>query len=532
MVSPNDRSPDLLPDVEMFRDAVEAAPEAVYWMNGEGRFVYANERAHTSLGYTREELYGLRVWDIDPGLSPERWSDLWGLSTMGSTIDTAHRRKDGTLVPVEISAKDQGIGSGRLRVAFARDISERKRAEEEKKKLEAQLLHAQKLESIGRLAGGVAHDFNNMLTVILGYTELISRQLKAADPLKGQVQEIERAASRSRDITRQLLAFSRKQVIAPRPVDLNRLVAGAQNALSRLIGEDIDLRFVPGEGLPNVLFDPSQIEQMLFNLVVNARDATSAGGAILVETARVRVDEAHCRDHVEASPGEYVVLTVSDNGVGMDPQTLSHVFEPFFTTKETGKGTGLGLATVYGIIKQNSGFIDVSSEPGHGSAFKLYIPAMRGPTVEPSLTPYEVLATRGRGTILVVEDDEMVRNLTRAMLAELGYTVLVAPKPYVALSLCDDAEVRIDLVVSDVVMPEMNGPELRDRMRAVRPGLKVLLISGYTSDPAVRDEVMAGGDSFIEKPFTMSALAHGVRDALRSEQGIDGPPSVSARRSE
>jgi PAS domain S-box-containing protein len=497
--------------------AVDRAREGIFWVNSEGRFVYVNDAACESLEYTREELLRLTVPDIDPKVPPEVWKRDWLRSRENRSFvaETIHKTKSGRQFPVEVAISFMQFEGEEYNCVYTRDITERKRSEEVRAKLESQLLHAQKLESIGRLAGGVAHDFNNMLSVILGYTELIANRLPTGDPLLADLHEITKAACRSRDTTRQLLAFSRRQLIAPKPVDLNELVYSAKNALLRLIGEDIDLRFEPAGDLWQISFDPSQIEQMLVNLIVNARDALPNGGTITIATSNVRLDEASCRDRLEAMPGEYVVLTVRDDGVGMETDVVAHIFEPFFSTKEMGKGTGLGLATVYGMVKQNEGFVLVDTAPGCGSTFQLYIPRMRTEPVQ-SRVAAEGGASRGKGTILIVEDDEMVRNLTRSMLESLGYQVLVAPTPSVALRLCNSGDTVIDLLMADVVMPEMKGPELGERARAIRPGLRVLFMSGYTSNVLVRHG--GGGEdvNFLQKPFTTAELARSVEDAMRS----------------
>ena len=615
----------------MFRAAIDTAREAVFWVDGEGRFAYVNDQACRWLGYPLDEICGLRIWDVDVASRQDTWPAAWQGPLGEGLTETSYRRKDGGQVPVEVSARDLEVGGRRMRVMFVRDIterraaidalrrtqaavdgareatfwvrsdgslayvndaacrlleyprdellrlrmsdisaspipweerwrkrreegsvwferihrsksgrevpvevwitvmefqgeeyhwvytrdiSERKRAEAEKARLESQLLHAQKLESVGRLAGGVAHDFNNMLSVILGYVELITSGLPASDPLLEPLGEIWKAACRSRDTTRQLLAFSRKQVIAPRAVDLNELVDNGRNTLSRLIGEDIELCFVPGAGLWKVEFDPSQAEQMLVNLIVNARDALPDGGRITIATSNVKIDKAYLLDHPEANTGEYVLLSVCDNGVGMNEDTLSHIFEPFFSTKDVGKGTGLGLATVYGVIKQNDGFVNVSSLPGCGSTFRLYIPRMKGPAAEVPVA-VEAPAVGGRGTILLVEDNAMVRDLTRAMLQSLGYTVLSADSGRAALSFCENPERAIDLLLSDVVMPDMKGPELRDRARVIRPRLDVLFMSGYAAALTATEGKGDESVTFIQKPFTLAELARSVEVAMR-----------------
>jgi len=436
--------------------------------------------------------------------------------TKGGVVgELVAKRPDGSLFPVEFSAslvKDEAGATVYLMGSFV-DITERKRAEEEKAKLESQLLQAQKMESVGRLAGGVAHDFNNMLSVILGYAALMKSKLPAGDPLMNNVLEIEQAGLRSRDITRQLLAFSRKQIIAPRPVNVNNLLTATQTTIARLIGEDIDLHFFPEKDLGTIKIDPSQVDQIIMNLAVNARDAMPGGGTLTLETENVHLDEAYCRQHLGSTPGNYVLLAVSDNGAGMDRDTLSHVFEPFFTTKEIGKGTGLGLATVYGIVKQNGGFINIDSGPERGTMFKIYFPRIK--EEEQIEKTVEAPFSSGTGTILLVEDDAMVRGVTAALLEEIGYTVLIAKTPLEALAICEKKDTAIDLLLTDVVMPEMKGPELRHRINDIRPGIKVLFMSGYTANVIVHHGVLEEGVRFIHKPFSMQDLAGKVRDAIR-----------------
>jgi PAS domain S-box-containing protein len=400
-------------------------------------------------------------------------------------------------------------------IGTIQDITERKRAEKEREALEELLRHAQKMESVGRLAGGVAHDFNNMLAVILGYSELMRMRLPAGDPLLKYVLEIEKAGNHSRDITRQLLAFSRKQVIAPKDVNLNDLLTVMQKTLARLIGEDIVLRFHFGENLWTVRVDPAQFDQVLVNLALNARDAMPGGGKLTIETGNMRLDGSSPQGD-GFTPGDYVYLRVSDEGVGMDRETLSHVFEPFFTTKEVGKGTGLGLSTVYGIVKQNGGFINVSSEPGKGTTFKIYIPRLPDAREAGGISDgtEETYTEAYGGTILLVEDDEMVRRMTSQMLEEMGYAVLVANDPFDALSLCAEKDLSLDLLITDVVMPGMNGHELWKNAEAVRPGIGVLLMSGYSADVIVHRGILEEGGHFLNKPFTRNELARAVREAI------------------
>ncbi|MHB8772319.1 MAG: PAS domain S-box protein [Syntrophales bacterium] len=502
-----------------YRRLHETMTDAFVRIDMTGNIQEANRAYQTLLGYTEEELLQRTYGD----LTPEKWhareagimAEQVLVKGHSQVYEKEYRRKDGSIFPVELRTfllrDDAGQPVGMW--AIVRDITERKRAEDEREKLESQLIQAQKMESVGRLAGGVAHDFNNMLSVILGYAELIKAKLPEGDPFLKDVLAIEKAASHSRDITRQLLAFSRKQIIAPQIMDLNDLVVSSRNTLARLIGEDIDLRFYPGENLWRVNFDPAQVEQILVNLAVNARDAMPDGGKLTIETQNSCLDEAYCLKHLGFKPGEYVFLGVSDDGMGMDREVQSHLFEPFFTTKEVGKGTGLGLATVYGMVKQNGGFIICYSEPGHGTTFKIYIPrvAAEEESVEP---PAEIPVAHGNGRILLVEDDEMVRDITQDILEEIGYTVLAVDSPQKALALCDDADNVVDLLLTDVVMPEMSGKELGKRIAAARPGIKVLFMSGYTSNVIAHRGVLEKGVHFIQKPFRITDLARKIHELI------------------
>ncbi|MEN6439138.1 MAG: transporter substrate-binding domain-containing protein [Syntrophobacter sp.] len=399
---------------------------------------------------------------------------------------------------------------------IARDVTDRKAAEEERKLLQEQLHQAQKMESVGRLAGGVAHDFNNMLGIILGYTEMALAQLDPAQPLHADLREVRKAANRSADLTRQLLAFARKQTVAPRVLDLNQTVEGMLKMLRRLIGEDIDLLWLPGVGVWPISVDPSQIDQILANLCVNARDAISGVGKLTIETKNVVLDESYSASHAEFLPGEYVLLAVSDNGCGMDKMTVDRLFEPFFTTKETGKGTGLGLSTVYGIVKQNNGFINVYSEPGQGTAFKIYLPSCEGRAERKrgkiSIEPVD----HGNETILLVEDEPSILDMVARMLKGLGYTVLAAPTPGDAIRLAETHPGEIHLLVTDVVMPAMNGLELANSILAFYPNMKHLFTSGYTANVIAHHGVLDPGVNFIQKPFSKHELATRVREALEN----------------
>jgi two-component system, cell cycle sensor histidine kinase and response regulator CckA len=401
----------------------------------------------------------------------------------------------------------------RLMAAVKRALRE---AEEraERKKLEEQLRQAQKMEAIGQLTGGIAHDFNNMLTVIIGYSELILQKLKADDPLRSEVEQVKEAGVRASLLTRQLLAFSRKQVLQPKVLDLNAVLTNMDRMLQRLIGENIDLVTMPSPGLGRVHADPGQIEQIIMNLAVNARDAMPGGGKLTIETANAELDDAYAREHIAVKSGPYVMLAVSDTGCGMDAETQARIFEPFFTTKEPGKGTGLGLSTVFGIVKQSGGDIWVYSEPGRGTTFKIYLPWVEGAveTVEPGVAPAG--AVRGSETILLVEDDAGIRRLVRQVLAERGYWVLEAIHVKHAIQISEQHTVPIHLLVTDVVMPGMSGRELAEHLKPSRPDMKVLFMSGYTDKAIVHHGVLDPGTAYLQKPFTPDALARKVREVL------------------
>ena len=381
------------------------------------------------------------------------------------------------------------------------------------KKTEEQLRQAQKMESVGRLAGGVAHDFNNMLTVIMGQAQLAKMRVSPHHRLWPALEQIWTAAQRSSRITRQLLAFSRKEIIDPRPVNLNQLIAEVQKTLLRLIEESITLACLPGTDLWTVKMDPSQIDQVLMNLAVNARDAMPDGGMLSIQTENVHLSRKSCQHLRDAAPGDYVQLTVSDTGIGMGQEVLEHIFDPFYTTKEIGKGTGLGLATVYGIVRQNGGFINVCSELHHGTAFKIYLPRVTDEIpAQPQKRCTEVRI--GTGTVLLVEDDDMVRNVTRSYLEELGYQVIVAKTPQAGIAACAVRHNKIDLVLTDVIMPGMSGKEMVQAIKETLPRVKVLFMSGYTADQVARSGVAEEGMHFIQKPFDISTLSVKIEDTF------------------
>ena len=405
-------------------------------------------------------------------------------------------------------------GQSMRMAGIIQDITERKIAEEEKEKLNAQLVQAQKMESVGRLAGGVAHDYNNMIGVILGYTELVQEQLSTDSILHKHLEEVLKAARRSEDITRQLLAFSRQQTIAPKRIDLNETVESMLKMLRRLIGEDIHLTWHPGLLLWPVYMDTSQLDQILVNLCVNARDAITEVGTIVIETSNITFDESYCLEHAGFLPGDFILLSVSDNGCGMDELTQEKIFEPFFTTKKMGKGTGLGLATVYGIIKQNNGFINISSEVGQGTTFKVYFPRhVFG--AEQTTTPDSIKSeSRGSETILLVEDEQTILEMTTTMLERLGYSILAASSPEKALELAKNNANKIHLLMSDVIMPLMNGRELSMQIKNYCPDIKVLFMSGYTADVITHRGALQDGVNFIQKPFSKKNLSAKLREVL------------------
>jgi two-component system, cell cycle sensor histidine kinase and response regulator CckA len=478
-----------------------------------------NEAAEKLYGWRAPEVIGKPLSEI---VDSEYPSETREAATQAILRDghwkgeLIQRRRNGSpisiLGSIELIRDEQGKPTGT--VAVNHDITERKRAEREHDRLEAQLRQAQKMESVGRLAGGVAHDFNNMLQVIISYAELALGTLTPSDPLHAAVQEIMKAGRRSADLTRQLLAFARKQAIAPKVLDLNDTAAGMLKMLRRLIGEDIELALIPGHELWKVKMDPSQVDQILANLTVNARDAITGVGQVTIETDNAEFDERYCQDHDGYIPGQYVVTAVSDDGCGMDEETKTKLFEPFFTTKPQGQGTGLGLATVYGIVKQNNGFINVYSEPGKGTTFRVYLPRHTQETASTEEKPAPVDSSSGTETVLLVDDEKAVLEIGTTLLKELGYTVLTAPSPMEAIEAAERYGGELHLLMTDVVMPVMSGRNLCHRIRALRPGIKCLFMSGYTADVIANRGVLDEGIHFLSKPFSKEALALKLREVL------------------
>jgi PAS domain S-box-containing protein len=473
-------------------------------------FLAVNDAAVRLYGFSRDEFLGMTIKGIRP--EEEVAPLLEYLATVPDTpgqvaTQVRHRRKDGSLLEVAGSSSAIEFHGRRARLVVATDISDRRA-------LEAQLLQAQKMEAVGRLAGGVAHDFNNVLGVITGYSELLLRTLGEAHPGSKRVGEIQKAAQRAAGLTRQLLAFSRQQVLQPRVLDLNAVVAEVEKMLRRLIGEDIHLLATPGAGLGYIRADPGQIEQVLMNLAVNARDAMPKGGGLILETANVVLDEAYASAHPEIRAGRFVMLSVTDTGEGMDAATQARAFEPFFTTKSAGKGTGLGLATVFGIVQQSGGSVSVDSELGVGTTCRIYFPRVEEAPSRPFPGAPDAPPPRGTETVLVVEDEETLREMIREILESAGYTVLESSDPDEALFKISTLDAPVRLLLTDVVMPGLSGPELAQSVRIARPGIQVLFMSGYTDEAMGLHGVLGAGTNFIQKPFTPEGLLRKVRDAI------------------
>ena len=496
---------------EYFRSLIEQAQDIIAVLDAAGAIRYASPSVSRLLGYAPEELIGrLLVEMVHPDdLEPTLRVFAEGIATGsgGRLLELRFRHKDGSYRILEAIGRyllDDPLVQGV--VINARDVTERR-------SLERQLLQAQKMEAVGRLAGGVAHDFNNVLTAILGYAGLLLYGLPTLSPLRPDIDEIRKAADRAAGLTRQLLAFSRKQVLETRVLHLNALVADLDKLLRRLIGEDIDMVTKLDPTLGAVRADAAQLEQVVVNLAVNARDAMPQGGRLTLETRNAELDESYAREHVPVQPGRYVMLALSDSGIGMSAETMSHVFEPFFTTKEAGKGTGLGLSTVYGIVKQSSGYVWCYSELGQGTTFKVYLPRVDEP-VERFPVRATARPTHGSETVLLVEDEAALRTLTRRVLEKHGYTVLEAATADAASALARDHTGPIHLLLADVVLPGASGRTLADELLARRGDLKVLFMSGYTEDAIVHRGVLAPNTAFIHKPFSTEALAAKVREVL------------------
>ena len=504
----------LLDSEERYRLVTENIADAVFLLELDGRIALGNRRAEMITGYPRAELVDRALTSLLPEAGAQeaeaRLSDARAEPDATPFFEIELIRKDGARVLIEVHVTTV-LKDGRpvALLAVARDITQRRH-------LEDQLRQAQKMEGIGRLAAGVAHDFNNLLTAIGGRCYLVLKDLTAENPLRREIEIIQGAAERAAKLTYQLLAFSRKQILEPRVLDLNETVTGIEPLLSRMIREDIEITTALDPDAGRVKADAGQLEQVLLNLAVNASDAMPEGGQLTLATGNVILDEAYARTHSDVQPGPYVMLSVSDTGHGMTAEVQARIFEPFFTTKEMGKGTGLGLATVYGIAKQSGAHITVESEPEKGTVFKLYLPRVgEAPGLAERECPVQV-ARRGSETVLLVEDDEALRTLAREILSILGYTVLEATSPSEALRLAGGHPGTIDVLLTDVVMPQMNGRQVADHLLVARPDLKVLFMSGYTDGAIVQHGVLEPGTHFLQKPFTPDGLGRKLREVLAS----------------
>lgn len=496
-----------------YSDLIENAHDVIYTMDLEGNYTSVNRAVERVTGYSTDETLGMNMIDVVAPEDHAKAQEMFTEKLLGadsSAYEVEIIAKDGRRVALEVRTRLNLVDGVAVSIqGIARDISERKR-------LEAQFRQSQKMEAIGQLAGGIAHDFNNLLTVITGHCELSLLNSGSDERLRRHQTQILKAAQRAAGLTRQLLAFSRKQLLQPVVLNLNSVVSEVESMLRRLIGEHIDLRVVLGVDLRSILADRTQMEQLLINLSVNARDAMPNGGRLLIETAEVNLDLAAAQKHPGMKPGRQVMLKVSDEGIGMDDATMAHIFEPFFTTKEPGKGTGLGLSTVYGIVKQTGGFILAESELGKGAQFSVYFPCVD----EEAVSVVEEKAgvnLDGTETILLVEDEESVRTLTGEILRKLGYRILEVPHGKAALSVATKVGIAVDLIVTDVVLPGLSGPEIVEGLDVHCPNAKVLFMSGYIGDEVTRRGVLHEEVNFLQKPFTHDSLARKVRRVL------DGP---------
>ncbi len=503
----------LIESEEKYRVLFESNPHPMWVYDLETlRFLTVNDAAVEHYGYSKDEFLAMTIKDIRPAedISPL----LENVSRITTGIDKAgvwrHRKKDGTLIHVEITSHVVDFGGRRGEIVLVNDVTN-------SMKLEEQLRQAQKMESVGLLAGGVAHDFNNVLTAIIGYGNLLQMKMEKTDPLRSYAENIMTTAQRAAQLTQSLLTFSRKQIINPVPIELNSIILRVEKLLKRLIREDIELitRLVPAD--MTVMADSVQVEQVLMNLVTNARDSMPRGGTLTISTAIVELNEDSIASHGYGKPGMYVRLSISDTGAGMDEQTRKRIFEPFFTTKEMGKGTGLGLASVYGLIKQHQGFIDVESEQGRGTSFHVYFPALKHGTAKEEV-PAEEILKGGTETLLVAEDDEIIRNLTSSILREFGYTVIVAKDGNDAVSVFQENRDRIGLLLFDVIMPRKSGKDAYEEIRTIKPDIKVLFISGYSADMISKEGILEKGLSFVSKPVSPSELLRKVREVLDRQE--------------
>lgn len=499
-----------------FRSVIENAPYGIYRAEASGKLLLVNPALQKMLGYeSQDELLGVNLaTDVhaDP-LENRKLNDLFAHQKEFTEVEVEWKRKDGTPIRARCTGwlvKPADEGAAYFEV-FAEDVTE-------KWLLERQLRMAQKMEAVGRLSGGIAHDFNNLLGVIIGYSQVLKRTLPPGTAFLEHAEEIEKAGQRAASLTRQLLAFSRQQVLAPAVLDLNSLISEMEKLLPRLIGENIEISVTPDPAIGRVKADQGQIEQVIMNLVVNARDAMPQGGKVVIATANATFDENYTRHHAGSKAGDYVMLSVTDTGTGIDSETIAHIFEPFFTTKEQGKGTGLGLATVYGVVKQSGGYIWVQSALEKGTSFEIYLPRIEEPVSAKEPVVPSIETFHGAETVLLVEDAGALRKLTHMLLKQHGYRVLAAANGAAALEMIQEKPERINLLLTDVIMPGMNGRAVAERLGVLQPGVKVLYMSGYTDDAIVNHGVLSSGTYLLHKPFSEESLIKKVREVLDAEQ--------------
>ncbi len=504
---------DLRSSEARYRNLFESIPLPMWVFDAETlRFLAVNEAAVRHYGYSRSEFADMTLADIRP-LENRRGLREVVLGPADEKQAWRHLRKDGSLITVEIKARDLAFENRSARLALITDVTERRR-------LEDQLRQSQKMEAVGRLAGGIAHDFNNVLSVILSYCDLLLPDLKPGEPIRDDIEEIRRAATRAADLTRHLLMFSRQQILEPKVLDVNDVLTGMDKMLQRILGADVNLVLSRNQPLGRVRIDRGSIEQVIMNLAVNARDAMPNGGSLTLETSNRTLDEEYARTHHGVEPGPHVMLAVTDTGTGMDKTTLARIFEPFFTTKEVGRGTGLGLSTVFGIVQQAGGSIWVESAPGQGATFEIYLP--RVDAAKDSVRPAAPMtAASGSETVLLVEDDDQVRAVARGILSKSGYRVLDARNAGEALLRAEAYAGPIHLLLSDVVMPHVSGPDLAKRLAALRPTMKTLFMSGYVDDGVLRRNVVQSLVAYIQKPITPEILTTKVREVLDAADVAD-----------